>query len=423
MADEKKALATSSWMGRPILHEDHGHDLERRSAINEFHHKMPREQAEQSAHDDYVKEHRLKAAAHHLAGMKAAQAAGSHEDSKKHWMLYDTHLKALGLDSVGAVPPEIQKQMDNPDEKKVYKFKAHKGDLYALQEHKAEEPESMAKSEAKQCKWRLGERRCLRYVTSSYCHDHVDHWANKLKQKETSIESPMEKADPVFDSSHPAYKGLLELVRRRNALKEHLNNARDVTEKNIIGHNIGLLNVAIRHLHSGQSHHREMGVAPHMDRSLESPTVGPSPHRVQHDGPKKKDLPGSNSRGPTFTAEGKDAVKKADLPPSGTSHLVAPQLHSTVEGFMGGLKAIPKGSAERGKFITQHMNHGPFLTALQQHPQGKQVHAMLTQHLNGAQNAGFKAGATQVVAKSEANAFHRIWRMCKLVLKLEDLKE
>ena len=68
---------------------------------------------------------------------------------------------------------------------------------------------------------------------------------------------------------------------------------------------------------------------------------------------------------------------------------------------MGGLKALPKGSAERGKFITQHMNHGPFLAALGQHPQGKQVHAMLTQHLNGAQNAGFKAGGAVAVVKSE----------------------
>src|SRR4051812_38087824 len=109
MADEKKPLAIAAWMGRPILNEEHGHDLERRAAINEFHRKQPRAEAEQAAHDDYVREHRQKAAAHHLQGMKAAQASGAHEDAKKHWMLYDTHLKALGLDSVGAVPPEIQK--------------------------------------------------------------------------------------------------------------------------------------------------------------------------------------------------------------------------------------------------------------------------------------------------------------------------
>jgi len=33
-----------------------------------------------------------------------------------------------------------------------------------------------------QCKWKLGERRCQRQVTGNYCHDHKDHWANKVKQ-------------------------------------------------------------------------------------------------------------------------------------------------------------------------------------------------------------------------------------------------
>jgi uncharacterized phage infection (PIP) family protein YhgE len=76
-------------------------------------------------------------------------------------------------------------------------------------------------------------------------------------------------------------------------------------------------------------------------------------------------------------------------------------LHGTVEGFMGGLKALPKGSAERGKFITAHMNHAPFITAMSNHPQGKQLHATLTSHLNSAANAGFKPGAANVVVKSE----------------------
>jgi hypothetical protein len=94
-----------------------------------------------------------------------------------------------------------------------------------------------------------------------------------------------------------------------------------------------------------------------------------------------------------------------------------PALHNTVEGFMGGLKALPKGSPDRGKFITQHMNHAPFLSALKAHPQGQQVHAMLTQHLNSAANAGFRPGATVAtvshkqpqlnVTKSEAN------KLCK----------
>lgn len=47
-------------------------------------------------------------------------------------------------------------------------------------------PQEVAKAEGKvgQCKWKLGERRCRRQVTGDYCHDHKDHWANKVKKPE-----------------------------------------------------------------------------------------------------------------------------------------------------------------------------------------------------------------------------------------------
>lgn len=103
-----------------------------------------------------------------------------------------------------------------------------------------------------------------------------------------------------------------------------------------------------------------------------------------------------------------------------------PLLHDTVEGFMTGLKALPKGSPERGRFITQHMNHGPFLNALNAHPEGKKMHGMLTNHLNSTANAGFTPGATKVVAKSEdelddlvktyTSPFHR-WGPSKPVIR------
>jgi GNAT superfamily N-acetyltransferase len=96
---------------------------------------------------------------------------------------------------------------------------------------------------------------------------------------------------------------------------------------------------------------------------------------------------------PGMTAPPKPAMAPAVPAPT--------QLHNTVEGFMGGLKALPKEGPSRGKFITAHMNHGPFLSALQAHPQGPQVHKMLTTHLNSVANAGVKPGATQVTAKSE----------------------
>lgn len=96
-----------------------------------------------------------------------------------------------------------------------------------------------------------------------------------------------------------------------------------------------------------------------------------------------------------WTAVGRAAgIQKSDpLAPN-------PQLHSSAESFMAALKGIPKGSSERGKFITQHMSHAPFISALQAHPQGKQIHQMLMGFLNSTANAGPKA-PMKVVAKNE----------------------
>lgn len=83
-------------------------------------------------------------------------------------------------------------------------------------------------------------------------------------------------------------------------------------------------------------------------------------------------------------------VQKAELP-------LAPAMHNTVEGFLGAMKAMPKEGPARGKFITSHMHHGPFLQALQAHPQGKQVYSMLSGFMNSKANAGVGVGAKVVV--------------------------
>lgn len=85
---------------------------------------------------------------------------------------------------------------------------------------------------------------------------------------------------------------------------------------------------------------------------------------------------------------------KGELPSVGAAPAA---LHSQVEPFLGALKGLPKEGPSRGKLITQHMNHAPFLSALQAHPQGKQVHAMLTGFLNSKANAGVGVGAKTVV--------------------------
>lgn len=94
-------------------------------------------------------------------------------------------------------------------------------------------------------------------------------------------------------------------------------------------------------------------------------------------------------------------VSKAELPPQGLNPPAQPQLHNTLQGFTAGLKALPVGSPERGRFLTAHLSHPPIVQALQATPAGQQLHAKLLTHLNGKANAGFRPGATQVTAKKE----------------------
>lgn len=120
-----------TWLGKhPLLDQRHAHDLEQAAAINEFHHKMPRDQAEAAAHDEYRKTHHTAAAAHHFAGVRAAQGAGDMEEAKKHGDLYAQHMKALGHDPYGPVPEHIRLQAADPQHTKVYRFANHGGDQF-----------------------------------------------------------------------------------------------------------------------------------------------------------------------------------------------------------------------------------------------------------------------------------------------------
>lgn len=89
----------------------------------------------------------------------------------------------------------------------------------------------------------------------------------------------------------------------------------------------------------------------------------------------------------------------------GALHEDQTALHSDLNSFMSGLKALPKVGPERGKYITSHMGHAPFVKALQSHPQGKQIHSQLMGFLNGHANAGAKAPAR--VSAEGLDVLHR----------------
>jgi hypothetical protein len=128
-------------MGKTILSEPHKDELERDAALLEFEHGLPREQAEKQAYDSYSKKHHQAGAAHHLMGLRAAQANNDLEEAKKHGIAYGFHLNALGLDPLDQVPDEINELINEDGRKSHYKFKAHPSDKFFLAEHKTEPKE------------------------------------------------------------------------------------------------------------------------------------------------------------------------------------------------------------------------------------------------------------------------------------------
>jgi hypothetical protein len=138
-----------NWNGRKIAKEEDKHDLESRAAVFEFKHRMARPDAEHRAHHEYKQDKHREAAAYHLQGLKAAQASGSQEEGQKHGMLYQLHMKELGLDPMGPVPHEIQGLADKQE--KFYRFKAHRADGFLLQDkpEKEEKKSELAKADGK----------------------------------------------------------------------------------------------------------------------------------------------------------------------------------------------------------------------------------------------------------------------------------
>lgn len=146
MATKKASII---WQGHPAKDENHVRDLDLRAAIFQFHHGLDRTAAEERVkHEDRVERHRA-AAAHHLDGLRAANAVGNTEDAAKHHSFYSLHLKALGLDPAGPVPSEVQRHRESDERSHAYKFKASPDDQFLVNPVQDNAPvqETLGKSE------------------------------------------------------------------------------------------------------------------------------------------------------------------------------------------------------------------------------------------------------------------------------------
>lgn len=123
MAQGKQTL----WNGHPILDESHAAELETLAGVNEFRHKMPKEEAEHAAHRSYMTDRALDMSAHHLIGARAADAAGDEASARQHVEMYATAMKAAGHDPRQTPPKEVLDRIAAA-RPKVYKFKPHEAD-------------------------------------------------------------------------------------------------------------------------------------------------------------------------------------------------------------------------------------------------------------------------------------------------------
>lgn len=120
------------WKGREVLDAGHGGDLDRAAAVYEFGHKLPRDQAEDKAYQDYLRDQRRQGAAHHYQSMLAANATGDTEGARAYNLLYSVHARELGLNPSAPVADDIRSLMDAAANKPGRRFMSHPSDSLPL---------------------------------------------------------------------------------------------------------------------------------------------------------------------------------------------------------------------------------------------------------------------------------------------------
>lgn len=107
------------------------------AAQHEFRGGHIKEEAEQKAYEDYLRNHALDSAAHHYIGMRAAIAANNTNAAKQHGVAFAAAMNHLGHNPVDVPPKEIMDRVKDI-EKNPYKFIPHSSDVLFEQKTKEE---------------------------------------------------------------------------------------------------------------------------------------------------------------------------------------------------------------------------------------------------------------------------------------------
>lgn len=115
-----------TWQGRRIAAPEHAADLEMAAAVKQFTEHKRQPEAESAAHAAYTRSQALDAAAHHLAGIRAAHAGGWDDPAREHAEAYAAAAQQAGFDPHGEPPKEVLDRLASL--KPLYRFKAHPAD-------------------------------------------------------------------------------------------------------------------------------------------------------------------------------------------------------------------------------------------------------------------------------------------------------
>jgi hypothetical protein len=113
----------------PVLAPEDHDRLEANAAVHEFRGGHSKEEAESKAHQDYLKDNAINAAAHHYLGMRASVAANHSTAAKKHGAAYTLAMQHLGYNPLEAPPQDVLDRTKDL-EKSPYSYKPHQADSF-----------------------------------------------------------------------------------------------------------------------------------------------------------------------------------------------------------------------------------------------------------------------------------------------------
>lgn len=117
------------WRTRPILKSKDADDLDQSAAAYAI--KLGDvKRAEDTAYNEYERNHRLDAAAHHYKALGIALAKSHRKAADHHRLAYQGHCQALGINGLESAPRMIMERVRQLTDNEPDRFKSHPADIF-----------------------------------------------------------------------------------------------------------------------------------------------------------------------------------------------------------------------------------------------------------------------------------------------------